>query len=242
MTNWVYTMASNQRKALYSIRTLTDWRVAENETGIWLKRETGEEVPLTIQQLPCSERFRMDENNRLFLTGKLTPTAVLPALNWHTLSDFLPVEMPVAALPGNSVTAIELKLVRSENERKSELLLVDWKEWEAYASKAPNIRLAPLRFATNTEEETLVWGDPLPPLPGKVFWQVHQVFLPAGWTFEQEIVAEILAETYCKDKSAFLLFKETGQWEKINWIHFVGASRKAINQTKINHSFSKGGE
>ena len=233
MTNWVYTMASNQKKALYSIRTLTGWLVAENETRIWLKGETGEGVPLAIQQLPCRERFQMDENNRLFLVGKLTPTAVLPELNWQTLSDFLPVEMPVAALPGEGIAAVELQLVRSGKERKSELLLVDWKEWERYAKKAPNIRLARLRFATNEQGETLIWGDPLPPIPGTVFWQTHQVFLPAGWAFEQEIMAEIVAETYCKDKSAFLLFSVTGQWEKIDWAHFVAASRNAINQTKV---------
>jgi len=233
MTDWIYTIANNDKSALYRVRILTDWLVAENETGIWLKGEVDQEVPSAIEQLPCTARFRMDINNRLFPIGKLTPTGVLPPLKWCTLQDFLPVEMLVAALAGEGESAIAVRLVRSDIERKSELLLVHWKDWAHYGRKAPNIRLAPLRFATNTEGETLIWGEPLPPLPGTVFWQEHQVFLPAGWAFEQEIVAEILAETYGKDKSTFLLFRETGQWEKINWAHFVGASRKAIHQTRI---------
>lgn len=240
MAEWIYTIANKDKSALYSVRTLTDWLVAENVTGIWLKGEMDQEVPLAIEQLPCKARFRMDENNRLFPFGKLTPTGVLPLLKWVALQDFLPVEMPVAALPGEGATTIAVRLVRSTIERKSELLLVQWEEWEDYVREAPKVRLAPLRFATNTEGETLIWGEPLPPLPGTVFWQDHQVFLPAGWTFEQKVTAEILAETYCKDKSAFLLFRETGQWEKINWAHFVGTSRSAIHQTKINHSLFKG--
>lgn len=239
MPHWIYTIANKDKSALYRVRLLTDWLVAENETGIWLKGEINQGVPLAIEQLPCTTRFRMDESNRLFPIGKLTPTGVLPLLKWHTLQDFLPVEMPVAALAGEGTKAIEVRLVRSAIERKSELLLVQWEEWEDYVREAPKVRLAPLRFATNAEGETLIWGEPLPPLPGTVFWQDHQVFLPAGWTFEQEVIAEILAETYCKDKSAFLLFRETGQWEKINWAHFVRASRPAIHQTKINQSLSK---
>lgn len=236
MADWIYTIANNDKNALYHVRLLTDWLVAENETGIWLKGEINQGVPLAIEQLPCTARFRMDESNRLFPLGKLTPTGVLPPLKWQTLQDFLPVEMPVAALAGEGAKTIAVRLVRSAVERKSELLLVQWEDWADYVRKAPNIRLAPLRFATNTAGETLIWGEPLPPLPGTVFWQDHQIFLPAGWTLEQEVVAEILAATYSQDKSSFLLFRETGQWEKINWAHFVGASRQAIHQTKINQS------
>ena len=76
-----------------------------------------------------------------------------------------------------------------------------------------------------------MYGKPLPPLPGQLFWQAKQILLPAGWAFEYAILTEILSSTHIKGKNGLLLYR-TEQLAELPAIeHFVKASRAAIRLT-----------
>ena len=107
-----------------------------------------------------------------------------------------------------------------------------WKLWQDYALATSNIRLEPLSFAVSEQAEVMVYGNPLPSLPGRLFWQTKQVLLPAGWNFEYPIIAEILSSNHFKGKPGLLLYtsKQLSVMPPIE--QFVKASRSAIRKTQ----------
>lgn len=226
---WVFIISMKNKARLGTVRCLTDWVAAEDETTIWLKGgNSGEPVDLKIRQLPIDQIFLLDEKMQLFPVKGKTPVGLLQSMDWKVLTDFISVELPVAALPAQQMDTYEPRLVPAEKEQPCEVLLTDWATWSAYAMKAPAIRLSPLQFAASASDDVLVLGTPLPPIPGKTYWRDQQLFIPAGWAFEVGINAQILSRSLCPEKETFLLFDEKGQWERIPGSAFVKASRSAV--------------
>ncbi|MBX2877470.1 MAG: hypothetical protein KTR30_35450 [Saprospiraceae bacterium] len=218
---------------LGNIRGLPNCWIAEDEEKIWLKSEVEKgAIPMALQQLPAEGRFWVDESDRLFPVKGLTPVAKVPALDWLPVASFVSIEMPLAALPAKVTERISVNLVRSKDVKAANFLLLPWKLWQEYALAASNIRLKPLFFAVSEQAQLMVYGKPLPPLPGQLFWQTQQVLLPAGWDFEYPIMAEIISSTHVKEKGGLLLYQAEQLSELPPVDQFVQASRSAVRKTE----------
>lgn len=80
------------KNSLGTVRCLPGLQVAQEGDWIWLRGGfVGKKVNIQIQRLPVLETFLMDEKERLFPVGKVTPVGYLPALNWQSLPQFLPI-------------------------------------------------------------------------------------------------------------------------------------------------------
>lgn len=223
----------NQR-FLGQIRYLDQCWVAEDNQRLWLKLafQTGD-LPLAVQQIPVEGRYLLDDQDRLFPFEGVTPVKELPTLFWHPIASYLSVEVPIAALPGIVAEQLSIELIRSEKVETGHFLLLSWEMWQDYALQTTQIRLAPLTFAVSNQKEVLVSGSPLPALPGQLYWQDHQVLLPAGRTFKLSLMAELLSDTYAKEKDKFLLFRSDHLCEIIAAKDFQKVSRSAVRRTQI---------
>lgn len=218
---------------LGNIRNIPNCWAAAEEDLLWLKFELEAGViPLAVEQLPAKARYWVDEEGRLFPMQGLTPVAKIPALDWSPIATFIPLELPIAALPAEVTERVSIRLIRSKEVKKANFLLLPWKRWKEYALAASNIRLKPLTFAVSEQGEAVVHGKPLPPLPGQLFWQTEQVLLPAGWDFEYPIIAEILANTHTRKKNTLLLYQAEKLEELPAQEGFIQASRSAIRKTE----------
>ena len=177
-------------------------------------------------------RFRVNQNGNLFPLEGLTPVAKMPDLNWLPVASFIEVELPIAALPAETTERVSVKLTRSTTMKEANFLLLPWNLWQEYALATSNIRLKPLTFAVSEQGEVVVYGKPLPPLPGQLFWQTEQILLPAGWAFEYPLIAEILTSTYLKKKNKLLLYQPERLAELPARESFIQASRSAIRKTE----------
>jgi hypothetical protein len=104
--------------------------------------------------------------------------------------------------------------------------------WQQYAATAPEVRLLGLRFAASANDQVLVLGTPLPPVPGKEYWSTHDLLLPAGFDFELPLAAGLLAAKLNPRNDAVLRFGPDGSWEKIPKEALVPASRSAARLTR----------
>ena len=221
------------QKHLGQVRHLAGCWVAEQEDFLWLKYQWGKgEIPLALQQLPAKARYRLEEEGWLFPVQGLTPIGKLPKLDWLPIAAFVTVELPTAALPGVVKEPSPANLIRSEQLKESHYLLLSWKRWKEYALQASNLRLAPLSFAVSARQEALIYGYPLPPLPGQLFWEEYRILLPAGWAFEHAIMAQILSVTQLEGKEEILLYPLKNECERLARTDFQPASRSAIRNTQ----------
>ncbi|TFF33485.1 hypothetical protein [Mucilaginibacter psychrotolerans] len=232
----ILVLETKYKAALGEIRGISGLKAAEAEGLIWLRGifELEKPDPL-IAGLPALSVYMLDGDGLLFPAGKPTPVAKLPVLDWQTIKIFLPVTMPVSAIPGSIVEKLELRLGCSAVEHEPFALLCTLFDWKAYADKAPETRLRPLRFAVSAEGQVLVFGQPLPNVAGKLYWAKGQLLLPAGFDFDPPALAELLPESQGVS-DAFMLFNADATWDSIPLSGFQPARRSAIRLTSVGHA------
>jgi len=214
---------------LGKIRTIPGWKAARYEDHIWLKGplDNGKQQ-LLINSLPATTRYEMDAGNRLFPIGRLTPTALLEELDWLPLIDFLPLEIPISALPGILQTQMGISLIRSTNPKPASALQTSFEEWKAFVNDAPLIRLQQLQFAVSLTREVIVIGNPLPPIPGKVYWIDKNLLIPLGFDFDPPFLAGLIGNKAAAEIQEYILFKENGTQRSIPSDIFKPAERAVV--------------
>ena len=232
MSERLLVLAAHDLAALGAVRAVPNLQVAAGEGQLWLRGlpATGE-LPLAVRALPATAAYTLDAQNRLFPTGQLTPTGHLPALTWQPIREFLPLEIPTAALPAQAAPAYRVRLVPSGRAAAGAALLTTLAAWLAYVETAPEIRLRGLRFAVSAEARVLLLGTPLPPLAGQEQWLTEGLLLPAGFDFEAPFLAPLLARQLNAAGEDVLLFAADGSWERVPQAHLLPATRGAVRRT-----------
>jgi len=232
MKEFIIILAQKDIDALGYIRCRPQAQAAVQEGRIWLRGIFAKEQPeVKIRQLPAQRTYRLGDGNLLFLPGGLTPVGELPKLPWQPLTEFLPVELPVSALPAVVQRRVSLRVIPSGRVEQGAALLAEWPVWATYADTAPAGRLRRLRFAASAQGKALILGDVLPPVPGREYWMRDGILLPGGFDFEFPVVSELVQKKYNPDNDAVLLFDENGSMDKISQSHFVAATRSAVRRT-----------
>lgn len=239
MSERLLVLAAHDLAALGAVRPVPGLQVAADGDQLWLRGlpATGE-LLLAVRALPATAAYTLDEQNRLFPTGHLTPTGRLPALNWQPIRAFLPLEIPTAALPAQAAPTYQVRLVPSARAAAGAALLTTLDAWLTYAESAPEIRLCGLRFAVSAEARVLLLGTPLPPLAGQEQWLTDGLLLPAGFDFEAPFLAPLLARQLNATGEDLLLFATNGSWERVPQAQLLPATRGAVRRTAASFNLT----
>jgi len=222
----VLLVTARHKEQLGAVRTVPGWKAAVDDSGIWLKGpvENGQ-GQLALKSLPAKATYLSDDKNRLFPEGKQTPVLELKDMEWLSLADFLPVELPVSAMPAGAPEGMAVLLSRSIDPEPAAAVMVPLQSWITYRKNAPQVRLRALQFAA-TDNEALITGIPLPSLKGKTYWQHKNILIPSGYAFEPEILGDLIAEKTSAD--SLVLMHPDGQMEVVPSIAFSPAERNLI--------------
>ncbi|UOQ70446.1 hypothetical protein [Hymenobacter cellulosilyticus] len=232
MTERVIVLASADRATLGHVRTVPGLRVTETAGQLWVRGlPATDELPLPLRALPATAAYSVDAQERLFPPGTRTPTGLLPQGTWQPIAEFMPLELPTAALPARAAPSYRVRLLPSGRAEAGAALLTTLPEWLAYAETAPEIRLRGLRFAVSGEGQVLVLGTPLPPVMGQEYWQQHGLLLPAGFDLEAPLLAPLLARKLNPTADGVVLFGADGRWEQILAEDLVPVTRSAVRLT-----------
>ena len=235
MKKWmIQLLRRDHMEALGTLRARTDLWIADVENDIYVRSPFSTEPDPVLLQLPSRALFWMDEENRLFRPGGLTPESIMPAIEWKQLKEWMPVTWPVSRHPAIAPPAIDVQLTASDKPQKSVAILCTLNVWKLFATSASAIRLQGLSFAVNDKQEVLIMGHPLPPVPGGEYWMDHDILLPAGFTMERKLVTRLLSWKKEMKDQHYLMARVDGPWELIPKTSFVPASRSAVRLTKTN--------
>jgi len=220
------------KTALAIVRCIPGLRVALDKGKIWVRGvPVTENTDKAILQLPVLHTYLLDEQSRLFPAGGLTPVARLDALSWQSLQEFVPIELPVSALPGMATQVLQLKLVHAMQEREVDALMTSLETWKNYGANAPLIRLQQLRFAVSEDARALIMGTPLPPIPGRGYTLHDHILLPAGYSLDPSSMSSVINRRLNPHGDAYLLI-DTDSWQRIPLHYCMPATRSAIRMTK----------
>ena len=217
-----------------NIRAVEGWSACRQDELIWLKGPLdNKHNQVLIDSLPILASYKLDGQNRLFPDGKLTPVALLEVVEWKTLPEFMPLEMPVSAIPAQQAPLMPVNLLRSQNPYPAYALQTNFAAWKKYVDGAPQIRLQKLKFVVSTAQEVLIIGDPLPPIPGKTFWLNGNLLVPAGYNFDPPFLGNLLNQKLKPIILSYILFNESGRQNTIAIDLFKPADRAVIRQVSF---------
>jgi len=233
MKEWVFQLSKDDYESLGPVRCMPGLQAAMEENKIWLRGITADVVPdVSLLKLPLKKTFLLDEQDNLFLTVAVTPVEKLPTLNWQPVASFINIEAPVSALPGKTNNKIRIQLKNSNEERAGIALLTSLSAWKSYAETAPDIRLKALRHAVSENEEVLITGTPLPPLPGQEYWSYKNILLPSGYDFDIPVMASLISQQWQNNDDIIVVDASAG-WQRIPTSYFVQATRSSIRLTQV---------
>jgi len=217
--------------SLADLRTQPSLFAAETDEAVWLKAEEADkDLRPRLKALPAVRTYVLN-GKLLFPENTAVPEAKIPSsIEWVPLQKWLQPEPPPSVLPPLELPTARLpfRLVRSQVEETVIALLVEAEQWRQYAATAPRVRLERLQFALSEERQVLVMGDPLPSLPGILYWRMERLLLPAGWTLEHPLLAPLLSRRMTEGPNDLALIQQSGTWSKVADGAFVGAQRANV--------------
>jgi hypothetical protein len=230
---WVIQLARADAGALGELRCLAGIEVAEVKADLWLRGKACDDALNTrLASLPSRARYELLDSSQLRKRGARVPSERLPDASWQPLSSWLKVEAPASALFADAPDPISLRLVRSANEQEAELILTSLDLFARFAAQAPLIRLKRLQFAAAADGRVLVWGRPLPPLPGKQYILNQGLAVPVGFAWQPPVSIEVLTRRFVVSGDALVIWNEDNTITRFHPEQFVAATRSAIRATE----------
>jgi len=225
---WAVCLPRESIAGLGRLRLLPRLSVWEHGEEVWLQGEGADEsLEAALRGLPGARRFSVFPDRQLLAAGSRVPPGYLPEGAWQPLKEWLHVTLEAAGLAGRVGERVSVCLVRSSTPREANVLLTTLDAWKTYGSSAPQVRLERWSFAVS-DEEVIVQGLPLPPIPGQVFVDRDGVTVPAGWDWDPPIDAGVLRDVLGLTAGDLALLRPDGRWDRVPADAFVRAGRSAI--------------
>lgn len=235
MQPWAVRLRRSEAAAAVVLRHAAGLEVAEADGFVWIRgHQLDDQAARQLRCLTVTASYAWWPDGRLVVQGQRVPTKRLPDATWLPIRDWFEIELPAVIWPGLSARRIALRLVRSNRMVEANLLVTSIGQLLAFGAVAPAVRLDSLRFATCTDDRVIVQGHPLPSLPGMRLVCMHGVAVPAGWRWEPEVEASVLADVLqVADTDVALLSTDAASVnvELVTNDQFVRASRASIRAT-----------
>lgn len=217
---------------LAPLRLVPSIEVADTEEGLWVRGKAGDEkLSCALQTLPAFARFEWLPDGRLRSVESRIPAQSLPSLHWEPIAQWLRVQLPSPALPGDDPERAALSLVRSAQEEPASVLRTNFDAWYNFVLQASEIRLRSLRFALSDSGKVVVWGTPLPPISGRRFVEQEGIAVPAGFSWQPAVSPKVLRQVFQAGEGSLLIWDDNNSCVHLHPEQFVPASRSGVRAT-----------
>jgi hypothetical protein len=218
--------------AAAALRLLPGVRACVVGEELWLRGEDlSESLERALIRLAPAGRFTVLLDGALVPYGRRLPDGHLPAgAAWVPLGELVRPGVGSAALPASAVARVSVRLERSHDERAARVLVASLGTFAEYADGAPAIRLKRLRFAAD-QTRAVVWGEPLPPIPGELYAEVAGIAAPCGFAWRPAVDAASLRRVLGLAEGDLALLERDGTWSHVAAGAFVRARRSAVRLT-----------
>jgi hypothetical protein len=232
---WLLEIEQQHLDYLGPIRHWSQLKIAVSPGVYWVKGLTDDQLAAPeIKSIPF-KRIYYTKGQLLFPQGGRAPAKKLPSsLLWTPLERGLPLDLP--SFNHNYFGLREkltIRLVPSEKEEGPAALLTTIALLRTYILSAPAVRLRPLTWVI-IDDQALILGQPLLPLPGDSFWSKGDLLLPVGLDLEWTPLAETLNRELNSEGNDWLLWDKEGRYCLIEKTQCRPLSISSFRQTDKN--------
>ena len=205
-----------RKDALGAIRHWSNLKVALSHKEVWIKDLLPEQVDAPAVKCIPFRKVYYAKGGKLYLQGSLLPERGLPEVLWSPIERGLPVSLPSFNHHFFGLEEkVDIELVPSEGEQEGYALLCSLHDLSLFMQGAPLVRLQGLCWVLLEGERALVIGQPLLPVPGKVYWHSEGGLFPAGYDLALPGLAPILKALLDPGDDQWLIWKEDGSYTQV---------------------------
>ncbi|GAB1447783.1 hypothetical protein MASR2M44_07820 [Bacteroidota bacterium] len=203
---------AKHRERLYQLASCKGLQLALDADWIWLKGFALDDMNNhQINSLPHRTWYQ-EYQGKLLEPGKRLFDALPSNLAFEPLENVLDLELQIQIQePSQHDFQVINNLVPTETIQPSCALLLDKKQLEKALREFTEIRFSKLT-GIQINNQFLLVGQPLLPLPGKSYWQYHDLLIPAGYTFRWTFLMDKLSKKCSLNGKNLALFEPSGNW------------------------------
>ncbi|MFK7776025.1 MAG: hypothetical protein AB8F94_28130 [Saprospiraceae bacterium] len=218
---------------LAPLRKWGNLKVSFDKDQIWVTNFDHHQIEsIEVKSVPYKTIFYRKES-KLFLLNSLLPDRNEPNFLWTPIERAFPLEIKNA---NHNYFGIEekvtVKLVRDELEREAEILLTNISTLENYLNTAPAIRLKNLTWVVIGTSEVLIFGKPLLPISGTVFWKNQEAIIPVGYNFELSILSETINKKLNSNKTTWVIWFKDATYFALEKSQLMPLTLSSFRKTK----------
>lgn len=242
--HWAFRIPRTNADRAGILRSIRDTQMAVVDDVVWVKGKNLDEALLSIlAAIADGPVFVLTEEFLLTPVRQTVPTDHLPQCNFVSAKHFFHPTLPIPQLPREFSRRVQLKLIRCPVEHPAEFWRGAASTFKEWVETSPAIRLQQVRYAVSSGEtpEIIARGNPLPPLPGRMYWLAGQVALPLGWHWspmiDQAAMNEIILQSInASSQETIVIWQQSttetlhDQLEAIARTSFVPTTRSSVRQ------------
>ncbi|OFY83688.1 MAG: hypothetical protein A3F72_12805 [Bacteroidetes bacterium RIFCSPLOWO2_12_FULL_35_15] len=178
---------------LGSIRSWNNLKIAFDEKQIWVKDLDYVQInSLEIKSIPYKTIFYAKQG-KLFLLNSLLPNRNIPSLLWTAIDRALPIKLPSFNHNYFGIQEkISISIIPSEMENEAVAMATTVDSLKQFIETAPAIRLQKLNWVLLNNDRVFLFGKPLLPINGDVYWKRGDSILPTGFDFDLSLLSDTL--------------------------------------------------
>ena len=218
---------------LAPLRKWSNLKVAFDKNQIWITNFDHNQIEsIEVKSVPYKTLFYR-KGSKLFLLNSLLPDRNEPSFLWTPIERAFPLEIKNANHNYFGIEEkISIKLVHDELEREAEVLLTDISSLENYLISSPQVRLKNLTWVILGTSEVLIFGKPLLPINGTVFWKNQEAIIPVGYNFELFNLSQIINKKINSNKTAWVIWFKDATYFSLEKNQIMPLTLSSFRKTK----------
>jgi hypothetical protein len=233
--NYFMLIPESQSDDLASIRHWNNLKVAQDKFGLWVSNFEYNQIHSIQIKIIQNKQIFYSKSNKLFLLERLLPERSIPALLWTPIERAFPLKI---AKLNNNYFGLNQQLIAhlkpEEFEQKSAAIILQLDELTNFIQQASKIRLSKLKWLILNNKDALIFGTPLLPLKGQVYWQDLNHLIPIGFNFDIQLYSTTLEDKLNPEKSHLVVWNEDGSYFKVDKELFTNLSISSVRKSILN--------
>lgn len=224
---------SSRIQDIAPLRNSPQLMAAVEKDQIWVSNLSKNQVEsIEVKSLPF-KRIYSCTSGKLYPLGSLLPERNLPVLNWQPITRVLRINSPAFNHNFFGIEErIQMSLVSTEESQEATMMRTNVAVASDYIQVAPEIRLRGISWILLNEEEVLLSGTPMLPIPGEVFWRNQDHLIPCGYTFELPVLSGALGRFLNPSNQDWIIWNKDTSYFKVAKSAFhpltIGSFRKTL--------------
>jgi len=216
------------------IRQWPNLKIAFDSNQVWITNFNSVQIEsVEVKSIPYKQLF-YSSKNKLYVLNSLLPDRNLPNFLWTPIERALPVSIETYNHNYFGVKETgSIQLIKTDQIEDANVMLTTMDSLLNYIETAPNFRVNPIEWALLNTKDVLLFGTPILPINGTMYWVNKDSILPVGYNFELSLLAELIGHKINIEKDSWIVWNTDSTYFKVNKDAIKPLSLSSVRKTVL---------